>query len=103
MAKERKKISSRFKNRFDNQPNLPSNQEVTSKLSMVINVPLEQQPISPSKKKGRPSLGKNRVKFTTMIDPNKRDTLKHNAINKGISLADLLDQMIDQYIEENGF
>jgi len=101
MAKERKKISNRFKNRFEGTtPSLPDNQEVNKALSKVIDIqPTTTTPKS-SAKKGRPSLGKNRVKFTTMIDPKKRDQLKHIAINRGVSLADLLDSMIDKLIEE---
>ena len=101
MAKERKKISNRFKNRFENTPSLPDNQEVNKALSKVIEI--KPTPVTPPKsntKKGRPPLGKNRVKFTTMIDPKKRDQLKHIAINRGVSLADLLDSMIDQLIEK---
>lgn len=54
----------------------------------------------PKQKKGRPSLKKGRVKFTTMIKPAKRDKLKHLAIEKNKSLADMLEEMIDRYILE---
>lgn len=59
----------------------------------------EPAPALSSRKRGRPPGRVKRVKFTTMIDPVKRDQLKHISITERRSLADILDELIAGYIE----
>lgn len=103
MAKQRRKISNRHRSNFESSPLLPDNQEINQALNQIIETPSTKvTPIyNSTQKRGRPSLGKNRVKFTTMLDPIKRDKLKHIAIDRQVSLADLLDEMLENYIENH--
>lgn len=42
----------------------------------------------------------DRVKFTTMLDPELRDQLKKRAIDQGISVADLLERLVKAYLRK---
>jgi hypothetical protein len=43
---------------------------------------------------------KQRVKLTTMINPQLRDQLKILAIQKGVKFSDLLEEVIKEYLDQ---
>jgi hypothetical protein len=43
---------------------------------------------------------KQRVKLTTMINPQLRDQLKILAIQKGVKFSDLLEEVIKEYLDK---
>ena len=53
------------------------------------------------RERGRPKKAHGRVKFTTIIDPLKRDELKILAIRQGRNVADILDELIEKYLKKN--
>lgn len=57
--------------------------------------------VEEKRERGRPKKDHGRVKFTTIIDPIKRDELKILAIRQGRNVADILDELIDKYLKKN--
>ena len=74
---------------------LPDLADIDNKLREVQN---EKTPVE---KYGRPPdpEKQQRVKFTTMLKPDLRDTLKKTAIDRGITAADLLDEILRTYFK----
>ena len=86
MAKKRD-----YKKLFKSEEELISPKEVEQVLPMEGNSPQYGRPL---KKK---AIG--RVKFTTMLNKDLRNQLKHIATDKEISLADLLEEIIREYLK----
>jgi hypothetical protein len=53
-----------------------------------------------SKKSSQEPNSKQRVKLTTMINPQLRDQLKILAIQKGVKFSDLLEGVIKEYLDK---
>lgn len=76
---------------------LPTPEEVNQKVAKLTGSPIPQAPIKQAQK-GRPKKGTPREKFTTVIDPTKRDQLKILAIHQKRTVADILDELISSYL-----
>lgn len=62
--------------------------------------PAGSTPKETTKGKGRPPATHGRVRFTTIIDPNKRDTMKLIALRQHRTISDVFDDAIAKYIAE---
>jgi dTDP-4-dehydrorhamnose reductase len=96
MAKKRdyKKL---FKN--EEEKTLPTEEEINEVLEILKQSQKEEEEISPQY--GRPIKKRaiGRVKFTTMLNKDLRNKLKHISTDKEISLADLLEEIIKDYLK----
>lgn len=78
---------------------LPTPAEVNQKIAKLAGTSVPT-PIVKTNAKGRPKKGTPREKFTTVIDPTKRDQLKILAIHQKRTVADILDELISEYLTD---
>lgn len=78
---------------------LPTPEEVSQKVAKLTGNPIPEAPIKQAQK-GRPKKGTPREKFTTVMDPTKRDQLKILAIHQKRTVADILDELITSYLSD---
>ena len=129
MARERK--TRNIKKLLSKKAPLPTKTEVSNSVARITNQKIEiktsakilntqtkqeekinsskktkSKTISPTslkqRKRGRPKKEHGRVKFTTILDPTKRDKLKILAIHQKRNVADILDEIIDKYLKNHG-
>lgn len=84
------------KSEFSNEEITKAAQEITGRApSKSFSIADAKQPA----KEREPGLtAKGRVKFTTMLKPELREHLQNIADNKAISVADVLETIIEEYL-----
>jgi dTDP-4-dehydrorhamnose reductase len=85
-------------NKEEEKP-LPTKEDLDEVLDILKTATKKEEEVSTQY--GRPIKKKaiGRVKFTTMLNKDLRNKLKHISTDKEISLADLLEEIIRDYLE----